>query len=98
MQQMFRRRHMTALAAVIGALAIAAPAAQADTATVQAPPSAVQNAWQEGAAAAIGGWQAGAAAAVAGWRAGAVAGLAGWQAGAAAVTNVWQQIASPLVP
>jgi hypothetical protein len=85
--QMFRRRHMTALAAVIGALAFLAPAAQADAAPAP-PPAAWQTAWQEGANAAVAGWQAGATAAIGGWQAGAVAARAGWLAGANAVLGV----------
>jgi len=59
-----RLRTGAALAAVVGALAIAAPAAHAATPT---------NPYQEGANAAIAGWTAGANAAISGWEAGAAA-------------------------
>jgi hypothetical protein len=76
------RTRIVAPLAVAGALAFAAPAANADAATPQTP-------WQQGAAAAIGGWQAGAVAAAGGLQAGAAATLAGWQAGAAALQGVF---------
>jgi hypothetical protein len=78
---MSRRHHLTAVAAVTGALAIAAPAAQADTAAVPAAQGPIATAWQEGAAAAVQGWKEGAA-----------AGLAGWQAGAVAMRDAYQQV------
>jgi hypothetical protein len=59
-----RLRAGAALAAVAGALAIAAPSAHA--ATTATP-------WQEGANAAVAGWTAGANAAIYGWEAGAAA-------------------------
>jgi hypothetical protein len=77
------RTRIVAPLVVAGALAFAAPAANADAATTPQTP------WQEGAAAAIGGWQAGAAAAAGGLQAGAAATLAGWQAGAAALQGVF---------
>jgi hypothetical protein len=60
------RRRITTTAAVIGALAIAAPVASAAT-----NPASVQGAYQAGYAAAQGGLQAGAAATQSGWQAGA---------------------------
>jgi hypothetical protein len=94
---MTKRYRLAALAAVAGALAIAAPAAQAASPspilTMPKTPMAAQPPWtaafQEGAAAAAAGWQAGAAAGIAGWQAGATAGLAGMQAGAAALHGVF---------
>ena len=59
-----RLRAGAALAAVVGALAIAAPSANAAT---------TANPWQEGANAAVAGWTAGANAAIFGWQAGAAA-------------------------
>ena len=73
------RHRILAPLAVAGALAFAAPAANADAATTP------QNPWQQGTAAAVSGWQAGAVATVGGLQAGAAAALAGWQAGAAAL-------------
>jgi hypothetical protein len=93
---MSRGHHLTALAAVIGALAIAAPAAQADTGAVSAPQSVsasqqgVQNPFLDGAAAIRAGWAAGAAAGIAGWQAGTAAGIAGMQAGMAGALYGWQ--------
>src|SRR5439155_6254750 len=55
-----------------------------------------QNAWQEGAAAAIGGWKAGAAAGLKGSQEGAAAAIGGWKAGASALQNVWHQEAPAL--
>jgi hypothetical protein len=80
---MSRRHQMTAVAAVVGALAFAAPVAQADTAAAPAPQGPVAGAWQEGLTAARAGWATGAAAALQGFREGAAAGAAGWRAGAA---------------
>jgi hypothetical protein len=59
-----RLRTGAALAAVVGALAIAAPSAHAAT---------TANPWQEGADAAVAGWTAGANAAISGWQAGEAA-------------------------
>ena len=59
-----RLRAGAAIAAVAGALALAAPAAHAAT---------TPNPWQEGADAAVAGWTAGANAAIFGWEAGAAA-------------------------
>ena len=81
---MLRRPRNLALAAVIGALAIAAPA-QADAAT--GPVTQAQQAWQEGAAAALYGFQAGANAA-----------LYGFQAGATALHDAWMQSLGALTP
>jgi hypothetical protein len=89
---MTTRHRLTALTAVVGALAIAAPAAHAATpvpSLAPAHPVTFQTPWgqayQDGAAAALAGWQAGAAAGLAGWQAGLTAAQGGWQAGAAAL-------------
>lgn len=75
------RHRIVAPLAVVGALALAAPAAQADTGTR----ATTQSAFQEGAAAAAAGWHAGAVAAAGGFQAGLDAALAGWQAGLTAI-------------
>ena len=95
---MSRRHHMAAVAAVTGALALAAPAAQADTAAGPAPEGPVAGAWQEGAAAARAGWAAGAAAGLQGFQQGAAAGIAGWQAGAAALRGAYGAVWGGFVP
>jgi hypothetical protein len=88
---MSRRQKMAAVAAVTGALALTAPAAQADTTALPAAQGPVAGAWQEGMAAAQAGWAAGAAATIEGFRAGTAAGIAGWQAGAAALRDAFPQ-------
>jgi hypothetical protein len=72
-QTMLNRHRLTAAAAVIGVLAIAAPIAGANAATAPAPSPIVQGAYQAGLAATQGGLQAGATAAASGWQAGATA-------------------------
>jgi hypothetical protein len=67
---MLKHHRITAVAAVVGALAIAGPVAAAHADTT---PSPVQGAYQAGITAAQGGFAAGAAAAQSGWQAGATA-------------------------
>src|SRR3982074_2336444 len=66
-KDMFNLTRLTSLAAVIGALAIAAPVATA----APPPASPVAGAYQAGISAAQGGYQAGLAAAQGGFQAGA---------------------------